>query len=124
MKIVIYLAGIYNLLFALFHVGFWKMFNWDVELKKLTPDNSAVMQALNVHIIYYLLFTALVCFVFPAELRNTKLGSVFLLGCSFFWLLRTVLQFILFPVNGFASILGAFLFFGTGVVLFALPVFK
>jgi len=124
MKIVIYLAGIYNLAFGLFHIGFWKMFKWNEELKKLDFGNSEVMQILNVHVIYYLLFAAFICIAFPAELQNTKLGNAFLLGCSLFWLLRIVNQFIFFTASNFASVFATIIIFGVGAVLFALPVFN
>jgi len=122
MKLIIYLGGIYNLLFALFHIGFWKMLKWNEELKKLDFGNGEIMQMLNVHIIYYLFFTAFICIAFPSELLNTKLGNAFLLGCSLFWLLRTVQQFIFFPV-GLGTIFLTVLFL-IGIVLFALPVLK
>jgi len=122
MKTIIYLGGIYNLLFAIFHMGFWKMFNWGEELKKIDVTNSAVMQVMNVHLIYYFLFTAVICFVFPTELQSTKLGKAFLLTCAGFWLLRIVQQFIFFEINAGAYVLTAILLIG--VVLFALPVFK
>jgi len=122
MKIVIYLAGIYNLVFALFHIGFWKMFKWGEELKKLDLGNREVMQILNVHIIYYLLFVTFICIAFPNELMNTKLGKAFLLGCSLFWLLRAIQQFIFFPINFGSYIFTVVLLAGT--ILFALPVFK
>ena len=122
MKTIIYLGGIYNLLFAIFHMGFWKMFNWGEELKKIDVTNSAVMQVMNVHLIYYFLFTAVICFVFPTELQSTKLGKAFLLTCAGFWLLRIVQQFIFFEINAGAYVLTAILL--VGVVLFALPVFK
>ena len=124
MKIIIYLGGLYNLAFALFHIGFWKMLKWNEALEKLDLMNRAVMQTLNVHLIYYLFFVTFACIAFPVELMNTKLGNAFLLSCSLFWLLRIVNQFIFFETNGFVSVLSSVIMFGIGVVLFALPVFK
>lgn len=90
MTLVIYICGFYNLAFALFHISFWKVFKWNDDLKKLIFANRGIMQILNVQIIYYFLFVAVLCFAFPTELISTKLGNVFLLGCSLFWLIRTV----------------------------------
>ena len=115
------MCGLHSLLFALFHVGFWKIFKWNKELKKLDVINSGVMQILNVQIIYYFLFVAFICMAFPVELQGTKLGNAFLLSCSLFWAIRTVQQFIFFKANNYATyILTAF--FIAGIVLFALPV--
>ena len=121
MKIVVYLSGFYSLFFAVFHCGFWKMFNWNEELKKLDVLNSGVMQILNVHLIYVLLFVSFVCGVFANELRSTKLGNAFLLGCSLFWVLRIVNQFIFY--NEEPMSFGLIIFLLIGAVLFALPVF-
>jgi hypothetical protein len=101
------------------------MFKWKDDLQNLLPENKAIMQTLNVHLIYYLLFVTLICVAFPAELMSTALGNMFLLGCSLFWLLRTATQFIFFrkiKANGFIPfiLIAAFVM---GVVLFALPVF-
>jgi len=65
MKVIIYLGGIYSLAFALFNIGFWKIFKWHSELKKMSSANKVIMQILNVQIIYYFIFVTFVCFVFP-----------------------------------------------------------
>jgi len=122
MKTLVYIGAGYSFFFALFHCGFWKMCKWKDELKKLLPDNSAIMQTLNVHLIYYLLFAGIICIVFPAELTNTKLGNAFLLGCSGFWVLRTVNQFIFFK-DKILTAISMSLFFIAGAVVYALPVF-
>jgi len=87
MTLIVNLCGFYCLAFALFHIGFWKIFKWDEGLKNLDYVNSGIMQILNVQIIYYFLYVAFLCMAFPAELLNTKLGNAFLLGCSLFWLI-------------------------------------
>jgi len=123
MKTLIFIGGIYNVFFALFHSGFWKLWDWDNELSKLTPLNSGIMQVLNVHIIYYLIFTAVICFAFPKELVSTRLGKGFLFGTAMFWLLRTVLQFVFLKVDDLVTYaLTVLLLFGA--VLFLIPVFR
>ncbi|MBX2923209.1 MAG: hypothetical protein KF746_13500 [Chitinophagaceae bacterium] len=122
MIFIIYMCGVYSLAFALFHIGFWKIFKWNDDLKKLVFANKGIMQILNVQIIYYFLFTAFVCFAFPAELLNTKLGNAFLLGCSLFWLIRAIQQFIFLKSNHYIIRILTVIFI-IGTVLFALPVF-
>ncbi|KXK40199.1 MAG: hypothetical protein UZ09_BCD002000465 [Bacteroidetes bacterium OLB9] len=121
MTLIIYICGFYSLGFALFHIGFWKIFKWNDDLKKLIFANKGIMQILNVQIIYYFLFTAFVCFVFPKELLNTRLGNVFLLGSSLFWLLRTIQQFIFLKTNHYIIHILTVIFIA-GTILFALPV--
>jgi hypothetical protein len=122
MKKVIFAGGLYNVAFALFHSGFWKLWKWDSELSKLAPLNSGIMQCLNVQTIYYFIFTAVICFAFPAQLQSTKLGKYFLIGTSTFWLIRAIQQFIFFNTNDAAMYLLT-AFFILGAALFLAPIF-
>ena len=120
MNTIIILCGLYNIGFAIFHIGFWKIFHWDSELKKLSFANKGIMQILNVQMIYYWLFVVIACFVFPTELLTTKFGNFFLIGNSIFWLLRTIQQFIFLRANHIAIHILTFIFM-IGALLFALP---
>lgn len=122
MKKVIFICGVYNIVFALFHSAFWKMFEWGTELSKLNIMNSGVMQILNIQTIYYFIFTAVICFVFPAELQSTKLGKYFLIGTAGFWLIRTMQQLVFFWTNSATVLVGPAIFL-IGTVLFLIPVF-
>ena len=120
MNTIIILCGLYNIGFAIFHIGFWKIFHWDSELKKLSFANKGIMQILNVQMIYYWVFVAIACFAFPTELLTTKFGNFFLIGNSIFWLLRTIQQFIFLRANHIAIHILTFIFM-IGALLFALP---
>jgi len=122
MKTLLYLCGFYNLAFALFHFGFWKLFQWNKELNNLSFANKGIMQILNIQICYYFIFTAIICFVFPTELVTTKLGNLFLIGSSLFWLIRTIQQFIFFRIDNYKIHLLTFIFM-VGTILFLLPLF-
>jgi hypothetical protein len=121
METIILLCGIYNIGFAIFHISFWKIFQWDTELKKISFANSGIMQILNVQIIFYFLFVAVVCFVFPTELLTTKFGNYFLGAASLFWFIRTIQQFIFLRANNYKIHILTIIFLA-GVVLFALPI--
>ena len=120
-KIIIYLCGIYSLGFAIFHIFFWKLFNWKNDLKKLSIVNRGVMQILNVCLIYFFLFVAFICFFHTNELIKTSLGKSFLIAFSFFWFLRTIQQFIFLKIYNPTVYLLTILFI-IGTILFALPV--
>lgn len=120
MKAIIFFCGIYSLAFALFHVVFWRLFRWKQELTKLTVFNRAITQILNLRIIYFFLFVAVLCFAFPSELVSSRLGKAFLAGISLFWLGRTIEQFIFFRMNNKWVNILTFIFI-TGAILFALP---
>lgn len=120
MKIVIYSCGLYSLAFACFHIGFWKIFKWKSELKKISFANKAIIQILNVQIIYYLFFVTFLCFAFPEELMNSKLGNILLGATSIFWFIRTIQQFIFLRARHYKIHILTIIFL-VGTILFALP---
>lgn len=123
MATIIYVCGFYSLAFALFHIGFWKMFNWNSELKNLSFANKGIMQILNVQLTYFCFFVAFICFAFPSELLTTNLGISFLAGTSLFWFIRTVQQFIFLRANNYKIHILTILFLA-GAIIFAIPVFS
>lgn len=123
MKRMILFGGVYNVLLALFHCVFWKIWSWDTELEKLSFINRWIMQILNVQIIYYFIFIAVICFVFPKELLTTKLGKCFLIGSAGFWFVRAVQQFAFWKQGEVSTIIWT-LFFLSGVVLFLVPAMR
>jgi hypothetical protein len=122
MKTIIFTGGIYNIVFALFHSGFWKLWRWGSELNQLSVVNKGIIQCLNVQIIWYFIFTAVICFAFPAELQSTKLGKFFLIGTSIFWFVRTIQQLIFFNFNNAITYVFTAVFL-LGAALFLIPVF-
>jgi len=123
MKKMILFGGIYNILLALFHCGFWKIWRWDTELEMLSFTNKWVMQILNVQIIYYFIFTGVICFVYPKGLITTKLGKCFLMGSAGFWFVRAVQQFAFWEQGVFPTIIWTS-FFLLGAVLFLVPAIR
>ena len=123
MKTVIILAGVYNLFLAFFHILFWKVFRWKKDLKKLSYENKAIIQILNIQIIYLFLMVAATCFIFPEELVETKLGNFFLLLNSCFWLVRVIQQFIFLRINHYFVHFLTLLFI-IGTIIFILPLLK
>ncbi len=118
---MIFLCGFYALGFAVFHTQFWRLFKWKEELSKLSSINRAIMQILNLRLIYFFIFVAVACFVFPDELLTTPFGHFFLIGMSLFCLGRTIEQFIFIRVNHPMAHLLTYLFI-IGAILFAIPV--
>lgn len=117
---MIFLCGIFSLGFAIFHTQFWRLFDWKNELPKLHAANKAIMQIANLRLIYFFLFVACVCFIFPQELLETSIGNFFLGGMSVFWLGRTIEQFIFLRINHPMAHLLTYLFM-IGTLLFAAP---
>lgn len=96
---MIFVSGVSNLLFAVFHMMFWRFLNWQVELAKISAENSSVMQVLNLALIFVLLAAAYVAFFHGSELIQTRLGRTLLVVWSLFWFFRAVNQVIFWGVN-------------------------
>lgn len=123
METIIYLCGIHSIGFAIFHMFFWKMLRWNVELQKIGYINRGVMQMLNVALIILAFMVGMICFLFPQDLLNTSLGKFLLASMSFFWLVRFIEQFIFLKINDWKIHLLTFLFLA-GAILFVLPLIK
>lgn len=118
--LIIQLAGAHSFGFALFHLAFWKLFGWKRDLAGNTPANRAIMQILNLRLVYVFLGAGVLCFAFTAELRETALGHALLAFMALFWVGRLVEQFVFLRIHDWRvhALTGAFAF---GAALFALP---
>jgi len=92
-------SGLFNLAFAVFHLLFWRLFNWHDELRRLGMANRGVMQVLNLCLIYVFTVVALILLSFPREAFATELGAFLLLAMAGFWLLRAILQPMFFHLR-------------------------
>jgi hypothetical protein len=117
----LYLCGGYNLAFAVFHIFFWKIFNWKEDLKRVSIANRAIIQILNLRLIYFFLLMAIIYFFYTDELMNTSLGFSLLIGFLFFWIGRTIEQFIFLRIKS-SMVTALTLIFFTGVIIHLLPI--
>jgi hypothetical protein len=110
----------YNLAFAGFHMMFWKIFKWNEDLKKNSVGNRAIMQILNIRLIYIFLLMGVIYLFYPKQLMGTQLGIVLMIGFLGFWIGRTIEQFIFLRVKSrMVHILTAV--FIVGVIIHLLP---
>ena len=118
--ILLDLCGAYNLAFAIFHLFFWKLFKWKDDLRRISVGNRAIMQILNIRLIYVFLLMAFIYFVYPQQLMETGLGLALLIGFLGFWVGRTIEQFIFLRVKSkMVTILT--IVFCVGIVIHLLP---
>lgn len=122
MKNLIYIGGIYCLIFAVFHLAFWKLFDWKNELPKLKSVNRGVMQVLNLRLTYVFLVVAFISFFFADDLINTKLGNVILGAISIFAVMRAIEQLIFWKIEKIG--VAFFFVFLIGAGIFAVPLFS
>jgi len=115
------LCGIYNLAFAIFHILFWKIFKWNEDLKRNSVGNRAIIQILNIRLIYIFLLMSFIYFFYPDQLLETKIGFVLLIGFLGFWIGRTVEQFIFLRVKSKMVTVLTIVFF-IGIIIHLQPI--
>ena len=120
---LVLLGGLHSLAFGLFHAGFWTLFEWKKDLQGNSVANRAIIQILNLRLIYVFFGIAALCFVLPDDLAGTTLGRAVLAGMSLFWVGRTLEQWIFLPYHRLpVHALTALFLLGAG--LFAAPLFN
>jgi len=119
-RTLIMLGGVYNIALIVFHLMFWRLFDWPEDLRSLTSLNRSVMQVLNISIMGIFAIFAFVSLVHPDELLSTALGRSLLAGMALLWAGRAVQQVIFFKLRTWASRM-LFGFFALGGALYAVP---
>jgi hypothetical protein len=109
-------AGLFNLAFAVFHLLFWRLFDWRIELARLGAANRGIMQVLNLCLTYVFVVSAVLLLFFPPQAFATEMGAFLLLAMAGFWLLRAVLQPMFFQLRHPLS-QGLFVVFVIGTLL-------
>ena len=120
MEILVKAGGLYNIIMVVFYVLFWRIFDWDRELNKLSFLNRAIMQVLNISLIVVFIIFAYLSFGHTNELLTSTLGQSLLSLMALFWLARSIQQIVFFHMHHWIS--WAFLlFFFTGFLIYAIP---
>lgn len=122
MTAVLMLCALHSFGFALFHLGFWRLFGWPRTLQSTTAANRAIIQIANVQLAWVFAGIGLLCVLYPAQLIATPLGRALLAGMAIFWTIRVVGQFIWLRIRH-PLVHALTVAFASGAVLFALPLF-
>lgn len=101
MTVAAWIAGGLDLAFAAFHVMFWRLFGWPGRLEDAGATNVAIMQTLNIVLIYIFVVTGVV--VLGYAWRGVPLPPELAWATAAFWLLRTVLQPVMFSMRNAPS---------------------
>lgn len=104
--------------FALFHLAFWRLFDWPASLQRTSRPNRAILQIANVQLVVVFIGVAVLCVAFPQALASSPLGRSLLAGMALFWVVRLVGQFIWLRVNH-PLVHGLSVSFALGAVAFA-----
>ena len=114
---VLLIGGLYHLGFVLFHLMFWKIFNWKRELRLLNVINRGVMQILNLCLTFVFFIFAYISIFHANELQTTGIGRSLLVFISIFWFLRAVEQVVYFKLKKGRSIV-LFITFILGMMIY------
>jgi len=120
---MIFVGGVFNLGFAIYHIMFWRLFRWKEDLASLTLINRSVMQILNLCLTFVFLVMAYVSFFHRPELIQTSLGKTILVAFSLFWFLRMVEQVLFFGVKNKVSVAFTLVFL-LGSAIYFVPVLQ
>lgn len=121
MKFLIYIGGFYHLAFFVFHVFFWKLFDWKKDLSSLSFANRNIMQILNLRLMWIFLIFAYVSFFHADALLTTALGKVILISIALAWLMRAIEQVLFFKLKQRISA-AFFAVFLLGATIYIYPV--
>ena len=119
-EISLFAGSIFNLGFTVFHLFFWKLFDWKKDLASLTPVNRSVMQILNLCLTFMIFVMAYLSLFLPREMLTTSLGKNLLVAFALFWFLRMLEQIIVFEVKGRLSVVFTLVFL-LGSILYFVP---
>src|SRR5262249_28111993 len=111
-----FLAGLFDLAFAVFHVGFWRLFGWPARLRLLDSINRPLLPVMNIALILLFLTLGSALITEPDAASTTDFGRRILIGMSIFWLVRALVQVPYYSLrHPFSFVL--FILFFVGAVL-------
>lgn len=96
---MIIVVALFNFLFGVFHLFFWKLLKWDEQLKRVSSVNKAVVQTLNICLTFLFLLIAYIFFFYSDDVLTTSIGRILLLGMTLFWSVRIVAQLYFFNLK-------------------------
>jgi hypothetical protein len=98
-EIFIIAGGFYHLSWAVFHMFFPKVFEWETALKNIGFLNQSLMHIQSIFLLITFLIFSFAAFVFPDELIKTNLGRYFIASFCLFWLIRSIVQIYYFGIK-------------------------
>ena len=117
---LLFTGGLYHLAFAVFHLGFWKLFRWKSTLRLTTPLNRSVMQVMNLCLVYGFSVVAFVSILFAGRMTASPVPSLSIAG---FWLFRALLQILFFDVKNAPSV-ALTAFFLVGAMIYGMVAYS
>lgn len=114
------IGGLYSVAMAMFHLFFWRIFDWEEDLPNLSNVNQAIVQILNLCAVFTFVIFGYLSLAHTRELLVTPLGRALLMLIALFWLARAVEQVLFFKYPDWSSWVLCALFF-VGTILYGYP---
>lgn len=114
------LAGVHSAAFAVFHLAFWRLFDWPDSLRQAGVANRAIIQIANLRLVHVFALVAVLCFGWTDDLHGTSLGRALLVGMALFWVARAIEQLVFLRINR-RAVHALTVLFVVGAGLFAAP---
>ncbi len=89
---LVIIGGVACVAWVIFHILFWKIFDWKNSLSSLSHQQRSIMYILNITMAYVLSVFAYLSIVHRGPLISTSFGKVVLVSIGLFWLIRAVQQ--------------------------------
>ncbi|EMK00533.1 MULTISPECIES: hypothetical protein [unclassified Leptospira] len=122
-EILIRSGAVFNLGFAVFHLFFWKLFEWKKESKRMSRANYAIIQIFNLCLILVFIAMGWISWFHSGELLGSALGKTVIFFFGLFWAARFLEQFIFLRVNRVMVHVLSVLFL-LGTLLYSVPFFR
>ncbi len=91
--VLLRIGGVFNLLYGLLHIAFWRHFNWSEELALLRFENSNIMQMMNLVLIAFFFYTGYMLLKMPVKLLSDSVGRMFIGLFIFLFVSRLGMEF-------------------------------
>ena len=122
MRLLIQIGGVLWMICFVFHVFFWRLFDWKHGLESIAKVNNGIIQVLNLCLMLCFLIFAYISLVQTDELLTSSLGKSLIVGMALFGIFRVVEQFMFFDLQLFRSKIVLFGALLIGIV-YTIPLF-
>lgn len=102
-EILVKCGGVHALLFAGFHLLFWRLFDWKSDLASLSFLNRAIVQVMNLCLVLVFVMFGSLSLLYAREMVGSALGTALVTFVALFWLARAVEQVVFFKLRHWAS---------------------
>lgn len=101
--VLLKIAGIINLMFLMFHLPFYWMFQWEHTLTCLTADTRNILLTMNIIANVLLIYFTFVLLRYNRIILQNAVGKAFLILVASFYIVRIFAEFYFWEFNGVQS---------------------